>query len=761
MDQFLPAFKECLQKEPPFCMSACPFHLDVVDFVDKMERGAMDGAYKTYRNAVGFPAIVSSLCPEYCKTVCPLDHTIELSALERACVSFAKKIEPPDYNLPPKNSKVAIVGLGVSGMGCLLRLATKKYQVTVYEKSSQPGGQLWDLMDSAIFLEDFRQQLIHETYTVHYNYEIKNIQELSEYDAVYVATGKEGCHFDLLTEPSSLIRHQSGDTAVFFGGSLLGQPVMHSLADGLQMGTEIDNFLKTGNLHPRKPDHQTSMVLDPRYLENQKPFTPVPEEGFDSKLAVIEANRCLRCQCDPCRTYCDLTTFYNKWPLRIRDEIQATTLPGTSEVKSTPAKRLISTCTQCGLCKETCPKDIDLGGLILAARKNMHKQGKLPWVFHEFWIRDMQISNGDQAFLCHNAPDGAETTLAFFPGCQLGASDPSLVIQTYELMLEHHPGTGIFVSCCGLPAQWGGDEDEVQKVLVQIRESWIALSKPTLVLACPSCMKFFAANLPEIPCTFLYELLAQWGIRELSKLKGQEFAVFDPCSTHPTDDVRQAVRSITEQAGISLGSMPRQEANAACCSYGGQGSIANPQFAQMVVNERVSQSPLPYIAYCINCRDAFLEAGKPTYHLLDLLFDRNPKLETISQRRQNRKDLRKQLLSEFWGEVFEMNSVNQLDSAKPFALEIDAMLQLKLSKSKILEEDMRAVISFCEETGRKVWNPEKNTFSGYCLIGHGTYWAEYQPTATGFRLVNGYGHRISVELEAVWNGNIVNADSKK
>ena len=60
--------------------------------------------------------------------------------------------------------------------------------------------------------------------------------------------------------------------------------------------------------------------------------------------------RCLECRCDFCRSYCDLTDFYNKWPLRIRDEILATTLPGSADVKATPAKRLLSTCNQCGLC---------------------------------------------------------------------------------------------------------------------------------------------------------------------------------------------------------------------------------------------------------------------------------------------------------------------------------------------------------------------------------------------------------------------------
>ena len=41
------------------------------DFIEKVGRGAYDAAYKTYRNAVTFPAIVSALCHEPCKTNCP------------------------------------------------------------------------------------------------------------------------------------------------------------------------------------------------------------------------------------------------------------------------------------------------------------------------------------------------------------------------------------------------------------------------------------------------------------------------------------------------------------------------------------------------------------------------------------------------------------------------------------------------------------------------------------------------------------------
>jgi phytoene dehydrogenase-like protein len=37
--------------------------------------------------------------------------------------------------------KVFIIGSGVAGMACAIRLATEGFEVTVFEKNSHPGGK--------------------------------------------------------------------------------------------------------------------------------------------------------------------------------------------------------------------------------------------------------------------------------------------------------------------------------------------------------------------------------------------------------------------------------------------------------------------------------------------------------------------------------------------------------------------------------------------------------------------------------------------
>lgn len=736
-----------------------------------MKRGGFDGAFKTYRDAVGFPLIASALCHAPCKGVCSrkeTDSAIELLLLEKACISFAGDRSPTDYNLPAKKKKVAVIGAGISGLACALRLCMKKYEVEIYEAADRIGGSLWELMEPEVFLTDIEEQLKHEKYALHFNTQIRGTEDLigHGFDAVYVATGDGGADFGLLSASEGNDQHCAlyGNVGWFAGGGLTGEEPVYALAKGLSMGTVIDNFLKTGNLFNPDNRQNTKMCLNPAKLNYEEPVVPEHEIAYNKTEAIREASRCIPCQCDFCRTYCDLTDYYNKWPLRIRDEIMATTLPGWADVKATPAKRLLSTCNQCGLCMETCPEEIDLGGLILAGRKSMHKQKKAPWVFHDFWLRDMEFANGDLTSITMGSYPGSvnkqqRNTYAFFPGCQLGASDPKLVERTYRYLLRKQPDTGLMLRCCGVPAEWSGDEEKFCKEMEIIRALWKELGQPTLILACPTCEKKFKTNMPDIPVISLYEILDDWKIKAAAAGEPETvYSVFDACAAKHEKNMKLAVRRLAENAGCMLQPLEQHDAFEQCCGYGGQPAIANPQYTAFVVQKRISESENPYITYCINCREIFTEAGKEAIHILDILFGDGKAPErsaTVSERRENRIQLKYRLLKEFWHE-------NMTEPKKKFEIEVSLSPELseKLNEERILEEDVIAVIDFCERTGRKVSLPETGAFSGYLEIGYLTYWVEYKATdlKDTFELVNAYTHRIKIELEVVWNGRKTDAD---
>lgn len=122
--------------------------------------------------------------------------------------------------------------------------------------------------------------------------------------------------------------------------------------------------------------------------------------------------------------HCDLCDFSGKWPLRIKDEVIATTLEGKTELKATPARRLMSLCNQCGLCSEVCPEEIDMDRLFMVGRQKMFRQGKMPWAFHDFFIRDMKQANEEASLVRKpvNKSTGKEyekCRYAFFPAASL------------------------------------------------------------------------------------------------------------------------------------------------------------------------------------------------------------------------------------------------------------------------------------------------------------------------------------------------------
>ncbi|MDE8735145.1 heterodisulfide reductase-related iron-sulfur binding cluster [Eubacteriales bacterium DFI.9.88] len=759
MERHFRQYDVCRQDEKPFCTGRCPFHLDVPKFITKMEAGNYHSAYRTLQDAFGFPGVVAALCPEYCASACQrrqLDQPVQLNLLEKTCAAKTEKKEPQYYNLPARNRKVGIIGAGGSGLACALRLAQEKYEVTIWEKTDKWGGVLWERLPSSIFLEDIERQFQFEQYNLFCNAEIRNLEELRDcgMEAVYIATGKNGQDFGALNRDDSCYISEQG-MGIFAGGALTGEDPVSAIARGLEMAKNIGNFFKTGKAVCPAGSNPCRGKAD-LSAQQKKPAVHATDHGlFAQGEATAEARRCMRCKCNACTYYCDVSRYHSKEPKRLRDDVMATVAFSASPsiIKKTPAKRMINTCTQCGLCKEICPEGIDTGAMFLEARRALHRQGTIPGPYHQFWLRDMEFANREPAAITKRAPGQKDCCYAFFPGCQLGASEPHYVMEPYRWLLSKRPDTGLLLSCCGLPAEWAGDETEHQNVIDGLRKKWESLGRPILITACISCEKHLRKYLPEIETVTLYELMDSWECppeeeKELMKT-GETFSVFDPCSARHERKIQKAVRNLAKRAGLLVEELPQGEKHG-CCGYGGQISEVNTDYYSDVIKNRCSLSQNPYLVYCINCRDTFKGEGKKTLHLLQLFFPAGTEEEQLpnwSKRRQNRLNLKEQLLQEIWGQ--EMRNDPQPDQ---YRLKIGAKTQEKMNTLKILEEDVCQVIKLGETTGRRVYDPARASFTCYRESGYLTFWVEYRKEDGEYVVLDAYSHRMKIELERVWNG---------
>lgn len=731
--------EKCLQDEPPFCRVSCPFHFDVIDFVAKIGRGGWKPAYRAFQNAVGFPAIVAALCPQACQRDCPrnsLGGPIALRELEAAVIARGA-VAPNAYNMPPKGRRIAVIGAGPSGLAATLRLAQKGYTVTLYEKSGRIGGHLYELLPKERFLPEIEHQFQHENYELVPDRNITSLDGI-EADAVYIASGRGGSSFDLRDDPGGAFA--TNRPGVFWGGSLRGRDTMEAIADGLWAVNSIERFLKTGAMTQPHQSWSSRLQMEPGRVSPQ-PVTAAVEGIYSPDEAVREAERCLRCACDACYRACDLMNYFQKFPKRMAEEIEVTVTPGTLDGNGTVATRLIASCNQCGLCKAVCPVDIDMGELFLHSHRAMREKGAMPWAFHDFYLRDMDWAN-TEAGLCRLPPGHERCRQLFFPGCQLGASDPRYVSQTYRFLLEKWPDTGILLACCSAPAEWAGDQPKRNLALEAIRVAWEGFGRPRLILACPSCNLILQHHLPQIDTVFVYRLLTDH--RPSRPPCPDPLSVFDPCAAREEPELQSVIRRLVRAAGHELAPLPMEGRQAQCCSWGGQVAVAHPPYARHMARQRALAGQLPYVTYCSNCRDILAAAGKPVRHILDLVLNLNADdraAPRLGQRRLNRLILKRDLLNAYWQEESTMPE-------QAVRLIIPERLAQKLSDELILEEEVAQVVDHCERSGQKVWDPDRSTFSGHLPIGQLTVWVEYRIGMDGRpELCNAYAHRMRIDGE--------------
>ncbi|MDO4544797.1 MAG: heterodisulfide reductase-related iron-sulfur binding cluster [Bacillota bacterium] len=762
MHKYYEQFETCREHHIPFCSDACPFHLDFLDIQQKLTQNKYNTAYKALRNALVFPEIVAALCPAYCEKSCvrkDIDAPVRINLLEKTILSKATRKKPNEYNVPAKKGRIAVIGAGLSGMGFAFRLASKKYDVTVYEKEGQIGGHLSILLPEEVYLEDFKLQFQFEEYTLKLNSEVEDIEELAKegYDVIYVATGKGGKDFGLLDMENAQPCKMLGDTAVFAGGSLCGKDTIHALADGINVARASEVFLKTRTLEYPVPEAPSKVVANEDLLVKTPAIPATDADGtFTDEEAVSEAARCIRCQCDACRTNCDLVGFFDKWPRTMRDEIIITSKPSKSLVHKNPAMRYINACTQCDLFSETCPSNIDLCDMVKNARYKIHTLDKTPGAFRQYFLRDMEFANGEFAAISKAAPGREKSAFAYFPGCNLGALHPGYVYESYKWLLAKEPDTGLLLKCCSVPVDWNGEEERHLEEIKKLKQDWEGLGKPMLVMACMTCRKHIRQYLPEIPTVSLYEVMAESGFEKNTRtMKQKTFAIFDPCSARNEKNVQSAVRALAASADLSIEELPKNDRHG-CCGFGGMGEIAAPAFTDYVAKKRSQLSDDPYLVYCSNCRDIFRDRGKEAVHILDVLFDIDPKNHmrqpTVTERRQNRVVLKERLLREIWGE--EMKNKPE---ESPYRLILSDDIRQKADKLKLLDEDICDVIRHSEETGRRTFDPETGHYKAYKEIGHITCWVEYgsMDNSAEYEIFNVYTHRMRIELEAVFNGKKV------
>ena len=304
------------------------------------------------------------------------------------------------------------------------------------------------------------------------------------------------------------------------------------------------------------------------------------------------------------------------------------------------------------------------------------------------------------------------------------------------------------LGCCGAPADWAGRQDLMEKNVVRLRDAWIEMGKPTFIMACSSCCAIFEKYLPDVPFLSLWEIFERYGLPETAQNgKGHILNVHDACSTRHNKNIHDSLRNIAGQLGYEIQELKYSKEKTKCCGYGGLVYFANRDQSKDFVKDRIHESDEDLLVYCAMCKDLFVEGGKRTYHILDLIFGEDleeaahKKMPNLSERHANRAQLKKKLLKELWNEETETKFTQMTN------LMIPDEVWRHMEERYILLEDVEAVIQHVEESGERFLNPEDGSYLASQRIQDVTYWVRYIEKDGAIQVVTVYSHRMEVKKE--------------
>ena len=141
------------------CMNACPSHVDIPGYLEKLRFGRWDECLDLVRQDCCLPGTIGRVCVRPCEFNCRrtrLDQPISIKWLKRfaadaeiqAGVSPDRAVKGPEGE--PRTEKVAIVGAGPAGLACAFHLGRLGYKSTIFENLSEGGGM------AAMGIPDYR-----------------------------------------------------------------------------------------------------------------------------------------------------------------------------------------------------------------------------------------------------------------------------------------------------------------------------------------------------------------------------------------------------------------------------------------------------------------------------------------------------------------------------------------------------------------------------------------------------------------------------
>ena len=727
----------CVHEQPPFCLASCPLKLDGREFLRLVSEGKLTEARAMLERITVFPEILACGCEAPCGKACRLSEigeSIDFPAVERAVMRLGAKRSGQGLLKFKKKKTAAVFGSSLFTLLAAGELAGKSYPTTFYVEEESP---LALIRRCAPFLPE--ETLEREAERLK-KMDLKMVFSCGDPAAVFQE--KRG-DYDLVCGAAYLAEEApdpvtlAGQDGVLYPSrEETAEPVLHAFYDARRACVSADRLAQ--GLDPATLRGEEGPV-ESRLYTNLSEVLPScrikEEEGYTKEQAMEEASRCIQCSCTECLKGCAYLRHYDKFPRILTREIYNNTgIIMGDHMMNKP----MNSCSLCGQCTVTCPNGYDMGEICRLARENMVDTGKMSLAVHEFALQDMLFSNSE-AFLARAQEGKDSCRYAFFPGCQAGAIAPEAVYRAYkDLSARLAGGVALMLGCCGAIAAWAGRREMHQEQKEFLEQEWERLGKPVIITACPTCRKTLAEDL-SCETVGIWEILLEIGLPEGAVVRPQTTVMRDSCGARGDHETQKKVRELAEKLGCSLVETKWSKDLTECCGYGGLVSYSNREMASEMARDCLKENQeLPYVTYCMACRDRLAREGASSMHLLELVYDApagDP--PGISEKRKNRLLLKERVLREFWKE-------DLMEEKRDFRLTITQEARELMEDRMILDTDVLQVMQAYRESGEAVIDGESGLLVTRHRIGNVTFWVRFTEEEDGYTVKRVYSHRMTI-----------------
>lgn len=138
--------KRCLQCKRPLCKEGCPVSTPVNEVIKLLLDGKIIDAGEKLFNNNPLSVVCSLVCPheKQCQGHCVLGkngNPVQFGAIENYISDYYLNFISPEVKVD-KNKKIAIIGSGPAGITIAIILASKGYDITIFEAHDKIGGVL-------------------------------------------------------------------------------------------------------------------------------------------------------------------------------------------------------------------------------------------------------------------------------------------------------------------------------------------------------------------------------------------------------------------------------------------------------------------------------------------------------------------------------------------------------------------------------------------------------------------------------------------